>query len=200
MPTTPLVVPSEQKSGPESAFELNGVHLYVDAADPKFLRYLPAVPIPARGPDGRPLMALYQLGEAGAILQLSVRFDLEEAERDQLRVALADKHLDLCAATFQPAPITVDRVAVTLAATSAAEPPTLLASSSGSGFPPWDAIFSIRLTKEQAERAGKAMAGESGIVAIAVHAKLQPSVSSTLAGSPADIERSVDVARWVSHP
>jgi hypothetical protein len=196
-PSQPLALVAPPAPQGPPAFDLDGIHLYVDRALPSTLRYVPAEPIPARGPDGHPLMALIQLGAAGSILQLSVRFDLEDALRDRLRVDLSTQHLELSAATFQPAPIAVDRVTVRLAADPGGTP-AILATSAGSGFPPWDAIFSIRLAPDQAARAARALAGQAGVLSVTVHANLPPEVTATFLDHPAAVERSADVAAWVA--
>jgi hypothetical protein len=137
------------------------------------------------------------LGGGISILQLSVRFDLEQADRDRLRVALSADHLDVAASTFQPAPIQVDQVSVRLAP-SAAGAPAVLATSSGSGFPPWDAIFSIKLAGDQATQAARALAGTPGLLTVSVHAALPPEVARSFDGRPTAIERVADVAAWVT--
>lgn len=197
MASKPLTLVATTDEDAMRHFDLEGTHFYVDAHLPSTLRYLPPAPVPARSPDGHPLVSMFDLGGGVSILQLSVRFDLEDADQDRLRVELATDHLDVAAATFQPAPIQVDEVSVRLAANES-DPPAVLATSGASGFPPWDAIFSIRLGGDQAARAARALAGTPGLLSVRVHAKVPPEVARTLVGRPAAIERVADVAAWVT--
>jgi hypothetical protein len=192
----PLKLEADPPSDPagSSSFDLKGVHLYVDKSSPAVLRYIPATPISARGPDGHPLMALFNLGTY-SILQLSVRFDLEDSERDRLRLELSEQRFVLSAAAFQPAPMSVVQISVLLAP-SEGTPPVVIATSSGSGAPPWDAIFSIKLTTEQAAVATRALSGQPGLLAVTVKANLTPETASTFPGNPSSIDRTADIASW----
>jgi hypothetical protein len=189
---------ADQTSADQStAFDLEGVHFYPDPTSRAILRYLPAVPIPARGPDGRALMSLIAMGAAGSMLQLSVRFDLEDAQRDRLRAQIATGHPALAAALLQPASLQVTKVTASLVAKPGAAP-SVLGTSSGSGFPPWDAIFSIKLASDQAARAKLALSGELGILTVTVSAKSSAELAATLPDRSAAIERTTDVATWVA--
>lgn len=189
-----------QTSDPPPAagsFVLEGVRFYPDPASPAILRYLPAVPIPARGPDGTPLMSLIAMGAAGSSLQLSVQFDLEDDQRDRLRAQIAANVPALASALLQPASLQVTQVSVRLVVTPGAAP-VVLGTSSGSGFPPWDAIFSIKLAVDQAARAKAALAGEAGILSVTVSVTPSPELTASLPGRPSAIEFTADVATWVA--
>ena len=180
-----------------AAFDLEGVHFYPDPTSPAILRYLPAVPIPARGPDGRALMSLVAMGSAGSMLQLSTRFDLEDAQRDRLRARITTERPALAGTLLQPASLQVTNVTASLVV-KAGEPPTVLGTSTGSGFPPWDAIFSLKLGAEQAARAQLALAGQAGILSVTISATVSAELAATLSDRPAAIERTADVATWVA--
>jgi hypothetical protein len=191
-----LVADPKSQGGSMQPTDIDGVRVYPDPNLPATLRYLPPAPIPARDPNGHPLVSLIALGASGSILQLSVRYELEDAVRDQLRTDLSAKAFTLTATNFQPAPVSVDQVRVLLAKPDAGAPADVLATSAGSGYPPWDAIFSIRLNADQVALTKRALAGERSLLSVSVHATVPASVAPSLDGAPGEIERSADVATW----
>jgi hypothetical protein len=166
-------------------FELNGVGLAPDPNTPGVLRYVPATPTPELDTSGRPTLMILKMPQAVS-LQFGVHFDLPAGGEAALAAQLAKAKPDLASETLQPAMLTVQHIGVKLADATGAN--TEIASSAGSGFPPYAAVFSIPLTEAQGAQAISAVGGRSGILSV--------EYTVDLPGAETPLVKSVDVATW----
>jgi hypothetical protein len=128
------------------------------------------------------------------MLQLGTQFTLTQAEQEAALAHIADQFPALASARLQPAPLTVQKVAVLLA--DEAGKPFELKSSTSSGYPPYTAIFSIQLSQDQAAQAIAAINGRSELLFVDYTINVPNEVAATLAGTPNCLTRRCDVARW----
>ncbi|MBK7820434.1 MAG: hypothetical protein IPJ61_05005 [Tessaracoccus sp.] len=123
--------------------------------------YVSLAPWPQQSHDGSPMMSLLAAGDI-AFLQLTAQLDPPGATLDQVRATLA--------AGRNPATITLTSGVRTVRAvevTVGADDDTrVLATSTGSGFPPFTAAFGISLTRDDRPAVDAALRGEAGHVHI----------------------------------
>jgi hypothetical protein len=183
----------EGSAAPGERYEINGVHVYAKAAEPSEFYYIPNIPTPELDPQGRPTLMLVRTAQ-GAILQFGVRFALTSGEESALLAALSKQAPQRGALRLQPAPISVDAVAVSLA--NAAGQMVELTSRTSSGYPPYNTVFSLTLTDEQGAQAISAVNGRRGLLSVAYRISLPAEVAGTINGAPANLVRSTDLAAW----
>jgi hypothetical protein len=172
---------------PPPAFELDGVRLAADPGRPGVVTYLPASPTPELDTSGRPTLHILKTPQL-ASLQFGVHFDLPAGGETQLAAQMALAEPALANARLQPAPVQVRHIGVRLADETGAR--SEIASSTGSGFPPYAAVFSIPLTPAQAAQAISAVGGRRGVLSVEYIMNLQ--------GSDAALVKDSDIATWFS--
>ena len=170
---------------PPAAFEVDGVHVTVDPTASGVLRYLPAAPTPELDAAGSPTLLVMKMAQTTS-LQLGARFDLPPGGETSLMARISAKYPSLAKAQLEPAPVTVNSVAVMLADETGAK--ARIGTSTSSAFPPFAAIFAIPLSPDQATRAISAVGGRRGLL----------SVDYTIVPFNDDTPqvRSADVATW----
>ncbi len=170
---------------PPLPYDIDGVGVWRDTADPTTLYYLPAIPVPELNPGGKPCLHLLETPEQGT-LQLGTQFILRPDSEAALKVRIEALNPALGCVRLQPLPLQVLKAAVVLADESGTE--TELGAAKSSAFPPFATVFSLALTPAQAARASLAITGGQGI--LFVEYTVQPRVSDT------PETRRCDVARW----
>jgi len=152
-------------SEPAAVIVVDGIRAWPSDDDPHRFLYVPGLPEPQRGPDGVPTSSLIVAGES-AILQLGASWGLGSPQDERLRTALAAAYpgVDAAAVVLGPAPVDVSEAALEVA--DGAGGFTAIATSPGSGYPPFAAIFSAALTGEQRSLATAALNGTPGSVRV----------------------------------
>ncbi len=181
----PSPEPSAAGSDPAAPFELDGVQLAPDPDVPGVLRYLPATPTPELDTSGRPTLLILKTPQS-ASLQFGVHFDLPAGGEAALAAEIAKAQPDLASERLQPAMVNVQHIGVRLADGAGAN--TEIASSTGSAFPPYAAVFSIPLTAAQGAQAISAVGGRSGILSV--------EYTVDIPGAETPLVKSADVATW----
>ena len=145
-------------SEPAPVMVIEGVRLWRDEGDPHLVFYVPGAPEPQRGPDGRPTVSLIVTGDS-AILQVGASWGLGSVQNERLRPALAAAipGVDPAAIVLSPAPVAVSEAVLEVADGSGGFSP--IATSPGSGYPPFTAIFSSVLAGGQRSLAAAALNG-----------------------------------------
>lgn len=170
---------------PPAAFEIDGVQVTIDPNASGVLRYLPATPTPELDSTGSPTVLVMKMAQTTS-LQLGALLDLPPGGGASLMTRISAMYPSLVKARLEPAPITVNSVAVMLADDTGAK--AQIGTSTSSAFPPFAAIFAIALSPTQAEQAISAIGGRRGLL----------SVDYTILPFGADTPqvRSADVATW----
>ncbi len=146
-------------------FEVQGLHCFQSSDDPSMFFYVPANPGPEVDSQNRPTLLMFVSG-TGAMLQLGSNWKAEGSQLEALRSELAKRHpeIDPSAIRLSTGASSVQKV--TLALGNGQGSFDTLQSSTSSGFPPYSAIFNVRLTNEQKNRAVAALNGRSGFLKI----------------------------------
>jgi hypothetical protein len=173
------------RSDPPSSFEMDGVEITADIAQPGILRYLPAVPTPELDTSGNPTLFVLKTG-ATANLQFGVRLDLPPGGNKALAAAIAHVRPDLANAELQPRLVTVQAITVKL--TDETGEAAVIASGTGSSFPPYGAVFSIPLDGAQASQVISAVGGRTGVLTV--------EYALSAPGSSGPVARTADIAAW----
>lgn len=119
-------------------------------------RFASLAPWPQRSPAGDPLISLIEAGDH-AFAQLSVQLDPPGSELEALRALLGrDDAGEVVPVTLESAVTAVTGIRIILDPDGAAR---TVATSSGSGYPPYTAVFSLQLTGEDRELVKSAMTG-----------------------------------------
>jgi hypothetical protein len=150
----------DSESAPVS-FDIEGVHVAARPGDPSTLLYLPATPAPELDTSSKPTLSILKMPQS-TVLQLGARFALPPNGEAALLRTIAAQYPALAQAKLQPAQVKVTKAAVLLADEkgSTAE----LATSPSSAFPPYTAIFSIKLSPAQAAQAISGVGGRRGVL------------------------------------
>lgn len=123
--------------------------------------YVSLAPWPQLSQDGRPMLSLLAAGDV-AFLQLTAQLDPPGGTLEQLRAALA--------AGKNPATVTltngVRAVRAVEVAVGKGDAARVIATSTGSGFPPFTAAFGIGLAADDRADVDAALRGETGHVRI----------------------------------
>lgn len=176
-----------------AAFDVDGTHFYGQKDRPDTLYYLPGAPVPELDAQSRPTLMLLRMPQA-SILQLGAQFTLTAADQSAALAKIAARQPAFASARLQPAPISVQKAAVSMA--DATGKVVELKSTVSSGFPPYAAIFSITLTPDQAAQAIAAVNGRAGLLFVDYVIALPAAVAATLDGAPTSLLRRTDVASW----
>jgi hypothetical protein len=163
---------------PAPVMLIEGVRLWRDEADPHLFFYLPGIPEPQRGPEGRPAVSLILTGDS-AILQLGASWGLGPEQTERLRPALAaaTPGTDPAAIVLSPAAVAVSEAVLEVADGSGGFSP--VATSPGSGYPPFTAVFSSVLAGERRSLAAAALNGTPGSLRVRYRASGRVRVSAT---------------------
>ena len=174
---------------PPTAFDLQGIHLYLDAGEPGVVRYVPGDPSPERDPQGHPTLTLV-VSDRGAILQLGTWWTVAPDALAALAVALAAARPDLAGARLQPAPVRVTAATLKIAGPDGSLLP--VKTSTTSGLPPWNAVFSATLDSAQKAQAVAAVHGRRDLVVVDYALALPPEAAT----GAATALRRTDVGDW----
>lgn len=176
------------KESPEGS-DFHGIHYYRSKVDQETFFFLPEGPTAQKDPRGKPTLSLI-VSDQGAILQLGAQWAADDQLLLKLKEHLARHfHLDQSLIRLSPAPLSIEKVVLALG--DGAGQFDELATSSSSGYPPYSAIFNVRLTAEQKAQAIAALNGRQGFLTVTYRGLL-----STPGQSPVPIERSTDVSAW----
>ena len=163
---------------PAPVVVIEGVRVWCDEDDPQLFVYVPGVPEPQRGPDGRPTVSLIVTGDS-AILQVGASWGLgtDQIERLRPKLAVAAPGVDPAGIMFSPAPVAVSEALLEAADGSGGFTP--IATSPGSGYPPFTAIFSSVVAGEHRSLAAAALNGTPGSLRVRYRASGTVRVSAT---------------------
>lgn len=160
----------------EPPIELDGIRATQSADDPAVFVYDSGDPGPERGPQGHPSFQLLSVGE-GAFLQLGARWGADAARLEALREEIA-RRLGTRPAMVRLSPLeaTVEEVRLELA--DGASGFRQIASSTSSRVPPFTALFSTRLDRDQSVIVTEAAAGREGRLRVIYRLSLAETVTA----------------------
>jgi hypothetical protein len=154
---------------------------------------LPGEPAPQSDASGAPMLTLADAG-ATALLATGARLPLSDAQRNDLEVAVLEQLDGVDRIDFEPGAFTPARATLSVADGQGGY--QVLASTTPSTRPPFDASFSVSLSGDQRTRAIAALNGTTGLLKIDYALDLSAPLAATLPGAPATVTRTIDVARW----
>lgn len=170
---------------PSDRETFEGVDYYVKSITPLITVYLPGAATPQRDPQGEPTLSCLVAGGM-TMLQLGVELQPDAAALERLRQHIAaQRGIDAAQVQLTPAPVTIESVTLALADEHGA--PQTLATSQSSGFPPYNAIFSVQLDDAQKSRALSAIGGQTGLLSITYRMRPDNGAVRTVA---------TDIANW----
>ncbi|HEX5858605.1 MAG TPA: hypothetical protein VFY91_10910 [Microbacterium sp.] len=146
-------------------------------------RYASLAPWPQTTPAGDPLISLIEAG-GFALAQLSVQLDPPAAELEALRTVLRGDDEGAAPVILEPAVSAVTDIRI-IAQPGGDE--RVLATSRGSGFPPYTAAFSLPLAGRDLEVVKGALSGTERLI----------DVRFTVHVDGTETIRSSDLAAWV---
>jgi hypothetical protein len=146
-------------------FDIHGLRCWRSATDPSTVFYVPGDPSPERDPSGRPTLTL-SVTDQGAMLQLGTLWAADGELLAELPELLVERFPDLDPVLVQlaPAPVTVDGVTLLLGDGMGGF--TELKTARSSGFPPYSALFNVRLDAEEKVRVLAALNRRAGFLAV----------------------------------
>ncbi|UVT19101.1 MAG: hypothetical protein H8K03_14965 [Nitrospira sp.] len=128
------------------SFMFQGLFGYEDSDSPDTFYHVPGEPSPERDPQGKPTLSLLALGDT-AILKLGAQWGPEEKTLDAFRRDIVDefstRRLTLSTIRLIHSPITMRSADLVVTCENGRS--ELLQSVATSGFPPFMAIFNVRL-------------------------------------------------------
>ena len=162
----------------QSTFDFRGLRCFASPRDPGACRYLPRRPDLQRGPDGRPLVTLIDMGTSGYLL-FTARWAAPPEDLEALRRELAAREgrMEPGRAVVSFAPVSSLRCDALMGDGSGAY--DTVATSATSGMPPYDAAFNLFLQDERLARAKAALRGERGYLGIEYVADVHVPVNAT---------------------
>jgi hypothetical protein len=170
-------------------FVLDGVQFFAGGEDGT-LFYIPPAPVPQRDGQGRPAVSVVRTPQA-VLLQVGAQFALTPADLKRLAGRLWDvKHIK--APRLQPALISVAEAVLLLADQHGTE--HVLATSTSSRFPPFNAAFSTTLDAEQGASAIGSVNGRTGV--LFVEYRFAPVAAALAQPLSPTVARRADVATW----
>jgi hypothetical protein len=178
LPQDGLVIRIEGRTSMDDRKEtrvIDGVKIAAKNGDGRAWSYVPPRPCLEHGPGGRPMLTVIEAGGT-AFLQCTARLALHEEARSVLLARL--KEIEPTAETLEPAPLSVERMALEVKTGSTW---VVVAESKGSGLPPWTAALAATLAPEPLAAIKSAVAGEKG------HARLRAWI--VLPAAPATFRR-----------
>ncbi|MBO0981998.1 hypothetical protein [Microbacterium sp. SD291] len=126
-------------------------------------RFRSLAPWPQLTPAGDPMISLLEAG-AYALAQLSVQLDPPASELEALRGLLSREGESTAPVILEPAITTVTSIRIVVDPDGEAR---TVATSQGSGFPPYTAVFSLQPTGDDLDRVKAAIAGTRRQVEVA---------------------------------
>lgn len=163
-----------------------------DARDSNTFRYIPGTPTPETAPNGRPTLTLW-VTDNDARLQLGARWDLTPAERTRAVQQLATQYAGRPAGQLNLQPTQIQVSAVLLLIGEGRGTWTTLATSTSSGFVPFNTVFAVSLSVEQKAHALSALHGRRGFLAVRYVATAQDEKGAWIPQ-----EQTADLADWFS--
>lgn len=157
---------------PSPGFTVAGVRCFRSDDDPRTFHFIPGAPSAKPDPRGRPTVTLWASGQGG-MLQLEGRWWVDEAQLAALRAALAERFPEDDPASFEltSAPATVGKARLWQGDGGGELEP--LAEVTSSGFPPYSAVFMLRLDARQKERVVAALHGREGFLSLSYDVALE---------------------------
>lgn len=168
--------------------QIDGVHLYLDPAQPGTVRYIPAAPVAAQDGGGHPAVSAVRTPTV-TMLQVGSTFAITTEQR-----AAITQQLAIDAAALQPAPIAITHVGLRLTAPDGNEHE--VAASSSSGFPPFNAALSVSLAPADGDRAISAIKGDAGLLFVDYAVELPAAAAATYPDHAAAQTFRSDVSAW----
>ncbi|HEY5705969.1 MAG TPA: hypothetical protein VIS96_10380 [Terrimicrobiaceae bacterium] len=157
------------------SIEIDGVILYKDEGEANTWLYVPGKPIPELS-NGRPTLHLY-VSASGGILQLGAQWAVAPVSLEMLKTEIAQRAgQDEAEIRLQPAPASVKQAAVETGDGKGSS--VAVATSSSSGFPPYNAIFRVPLDPEKKNAVVAALNGRPGFVVVRYRAAATVKVSA----------------------
>jgi hypothetical protein len=162
----------------QSSFDFRGIRCFPSPSDVRFCYFLPKKPGLQSDANGRPILTMVELGPS-AYLLFAAKWAASQGDLDALRNELA----------IQNREPEVDRIKLSFAPITAASCNALIgdgsgafetvASSSTSGFPPYDAAFNLFLENDRIANAKAGLRGKHGFLGIEYLAELLVPVNAT---------------------
>jgi hypothetical protein len=166
----------DPESGFPACIEIDGVTLYEEEGGSNTWRYIPGRPIPEIASNGRPTLHFYA-STSGGILQLGAQWTVAPALLEKLKKEIAQRAGRAEAEILlQPASASVKQVTVETGDGKGSM--VVVATSSSSGFPPYNAIFRIPTDTAKRDAVVAALNGRSGFLAVRYYAGATLKVSA----------------------
>src|SRR5688500_555110 len=176
-----------------AGFEFRGLRCFRSASDPHTYHFVPARPDLRRDPDGVPLTTMVD-AEAAGYLMLSAVWEASaddvEALRHELAARTQQSNVGQLRLSFAP----VASVRCNALIGDGLGTFQTAATSSTSGMPPYDAVFSLFLQGEHLAYAKAALRGERGFLSVEYLADLRVPVSATATLDA----RAADLMPWIA--
>ncbi len=176
-----------------AGFEFRGLRCFPSPADPHTYHFLPARPDLRRDPDGVPLTTMVD-AEAAGYLMLSAVWEASADDVEALRHELAARTQQSNVAQLRLSFAPVASVRCNALIGDGHGTFQTAASSSTSGIPPYDAVFSLFLQDEHLANAKAALRGERGFLSVEYLADLRVPVSATATLDA----RAADLMPWIA--
>ncbi|RAJ96065.1 hypothetical protein LX87_03815 [Larkinella arboricola] len=155
----------------------NGLRYFKNPDEENGYYYLPEQPKPQTDPDGKPTLSLIVMGGNG-FLQLGTVWEADAVTLEELRSHIANERNEPAAAIqLNFAPVEVEKVEVVLKTGSEEK---VLATSSSSGYPPFSAIFSAAVTKDDQNAVVAALHQQKDVLRVDYHTVRQTDESVTV--------------------
>jgi hypothetical protein len=135
---------------------IEGITVEPVSIDRRAWVYVVRAPVLERGADGRPLLSVIEAGPM-AFVQATARIALGDAARAALLEQL--KAVEPAAETIDPAPMSVERVALEV---RVGEAWVAVAEGRSSGMPPWTTALAATVSGEALLALGAAVGGDRG--------------------------------------
>lgn len=187
-PAQPLMIGRDMFPQKPVPAQIDGVHLYLDPAQPGTVRYVPAGPVAAQDGGGHPAVSAVRAATV-TMLQVGSTFAITTEQR-----AAITQQLAIDAAALQPAPIAITHVGLRLTAPDGNEHE--VAGSSSSGFPPFNAALSAALAPADGDRAISAINGGAGLLFVDYAVELPAAAAATYPDRAAAQTFRSDIAEW----
>jgi hypothetical protein len=165
---------------PQKSRVIDGIELKTKDASGRAWTYVPVRPSLQTNETGVPMLQVIEAGPV-AFLQCTARVALNEDARAALLANLRKQ--DPEAETLEPAPLSVERIALEAKTTDEWK---TIAESKGSGSPPWTAALSVSLAPDQLAAIRSASEGEKDRARLVARMTLQ--------GAPASYRRTESAA------
>jgi len=149
----------------KDGFNLRGVDVYRSKEDPSTFFYLPGKPLPETGPDGRPSLQLIA-SDKSAILQLSSQWSVKSSILNSLKDDLSGKFKELQKELIRLSPAQISVSEATLFLVDKSGEFYELQSAQTSGFPPFTAMFNVKLNSEDKVKVISSLNGKQNVLLV----------------------------------